>query len=281
MPELPEVETMRRGILAIEKGVIERAERTPCKKRPIHIVPRIDRLNRRVAGKRIESVDRLGKRVVLRLENDDRLIFEPRMTGLVLVGKPPGPEHLRFCLHLEECEFDRLLFWDRRGLGRIELLTAKQYESKLNDGSLGPDAIGVSLEQFRERFKKTRREIKVAMLDQSIVAGIGNLYASEILHLSGVHPQATCDRLKPKQWSRIYRNMIDVFTEAIKYEGSTLSDGTYRTALNDPGEYQNHHRVYDRENERCHKCKKTKIKRIVQAQRSTFFCAKCQKKTCV
>ena len=278
MPELPEVETMRRGILEIEGAVIERAERTPCKKRPINIVPRIDRLNRRVAGKRIKSVDRLGKRVVLRLENDDRLIFEPRMTGLVLIGNPPGDEHLRFCLFLEECSIDRLLFWDRRGLGQIHLLTSEQYDSKLNDGTLGPDAISVSLDQFRTRFGKTRREIKVAMLDQSIVAGIGNLYASEILHLSGVDPRAKCDRLKTKQWSRIYKNMIEVFKVAIKHEGSSLSDGTYRNALNDPGGYQNLHRVYDREDEPCPNCK-NKIRRIVQAQRSTFYCAKCQKKT--
>lgn len=89
MPELPEVETMRRGILGIVGATVVKAARTPCSKRPIVIKPRIDHLNKRLQGKTIASVDRLGKRVVIRLNSDDRLIFEPRMTGLVLIADPP------------------------------------------------------------------------------------------------------------------------------------------------------------------------------------------------
>ena len=279
MPELPEVETMRQGILAITGSVIAGAERTPCNKRPIAITPRIDRLNQRVVGQTIASVDRLGKRVVIKLQSGDRLVFEPRMTGLVLIGDPPGSEHLRFCLHLENGPIGQLLFWDRRGLGRIELFSGPEYESKLADGRLGPDAIAISMDEFRKRFKKTRREIKVALLDQSLIAGVGNLYASEILHLSGVHPQARCDRMSLQQWTTIYEAMREVLIRAIQYEGSTLADGTYRNAQNNPGGYQNHHRVYDREGKPCPNCRQSRIKRIVQAQRSTFFCSKCQRKT--
>ncbi|MDG1874644.1 MAG: DNA-formamidopyrimidine glycosylase family protein, partial [Mariniblastus sp.] len=240
--------------------------------------PRIDRLNKRIEGKTITSVDRLGKRVVLRFETDDRLIFEPRMTGLVLIAQPPTKEHLRFSLQLKKCPVKKLLFWDRRGLGNVTLLSPQQYETKLTDGKLGPDALKVSFEDFPGRFNKSRREIKVALLDQSAVLGIGNLYASEILHLAGVHPQTRCDRISKKRWNLIYNFMLEVLEKAIEYEGSTLSDGTYRNALNDQGGYQNEHRVYDQEGTTCPSCNQTKIARIVQSQRATFFCKKCQTK---
>ena len=278
MPELPEVETMRRGVLAIVGATIVNAERTPCSKRPIVIKPRIDRLNKRVQGKTITSVDRLGKRVVIRLNSDDRLIFEPRMTGLVLIADPPTQEHLRFCLQLKKCPIKKVLFWDRRGLGNVTLLSSDEYKIKLTDGKLGPDALAISSAEFPKRFKGTQREIKVAMLDQKIVLGIGNLYAAEILHLAGVHPQTRCDQITGKRWQLIYQRMIEVFELAIEYEGSTLSDGTYRNAINGEGSFQNEHRVYDREGQACPKCKNAKIIRIVQAQRATFFCKSCQTK---
>jgi len=278
MPELPEVETMRRGVLEIVGAKITKAARMPCPKRPIVISPRIDRLNKRVAGKTIKSVDRLGKRVVIRIDTDDRLIFEPRMTGLVLIADPPTQEHLRFCLELKKSPIKKLLFWDRRGLGNVTLLSAAEYETKLTDGKLGPDALDISFEEFPGRFNQSKREIKVAMLDQKAVLGIGNLYASEILHLAGVHPQTRCDLISQKRWRLIYDYMIQVFELAIQYEGSTLSDGTYRNVLNDSGSYQNEHRVYDREGESCEKCKTSKIIRIVQSQRATFYCKKCQTK---
>jgi formamidopyrimidine-DNA glycosylase len=278
MPELPEVETMRRGVLAIEGATIEVAQRTPCSKRPISIKPRIDHLNRRVAGTKIVSVDRLGKRVVLRLETGDRLIFEPRMTGLVLIGNPPGREHLRFSLALSDGPVQQLLFWDRRGLGRITLLTARQYQEKREDGSLGPDALEITLPQMVQRFQNSTTPVKVALLDQSRVAGVGNLYASEILHLAKVHPGKACNQVRKNQWQRIHQQMGEVLQLAIEHEGSTLSDGTYRNALNDPGSYQNQHCVYDREGQLCPTCLAAKIQRIVQAQRSTFYCKQCQKR---
>ena len=276
MPELPEVETMRRGVLAIIGAQVSKAERTACPKRPVTVSPRIDRLNKRVVGRRIASVDRLGKRVVVRLDSDDRLIFEPRMTGLVLITDPPTREHLRFCLHLKKCPVKKLLFWDRRGLGNVALLSAEQYQTKLTDGKLGPDALEISAEDFPGRFNHSKREIKVALLDQKALLGIGNLYASEILHLAGVHPQTRCDLITKKRWRLIYDYMREVLEVAIKYEGSTLSDGTYRNALNRDGTYQNEHRVYNRAGLTCPTCDNSKIVRIVQAQRATFFCKKCQ-----
>jgi len=278
MPELPEVETMRRGILHAVGATVIAAKKMPCSKRPISISPRIDHLNKRVAGKKIAGVDRLGKRVVIRFETEDRLIFEPRMTGLVLVDQAPSVEHLRFCLQLKNCRDKQILFWDRRGLGKVALLSDKQYQAKLTDGSLGPDALAISAEQMAECYQDSKREIKVALLDQSKVLGIGNLYASEILHLAGVHPQTRCDRISKARWQLIHQYMVEVLETAIKFEGSTLSDGTYRNALNAEGGYQNEHRVYDREGDTCRRCRENKIIRIVQSQRSTFFCRRCQTK---
>jgi formamidopyrimidine-DNA glycosylase len=278
MPELPEVETMRRGILPIVGATIVAAERTPCPKRPISIKPRIDRLSKRLAGKKIKAIERLGKRVVIRTRDDQRLLLEPRMTGLVLIDEPPTAKHLRFRLKLKGRKTKELLFWDQRGLGCVYLLSDQEYQDKVNDGSIGPDAIEISAEELRERMSKSRREIKVALLDQSMVAGVGNLYASELLFVAGIDPRLRCNRVTQAQWVRIHQAMVDILLEAIKSEGSTLSDGTYRNAVNDPGSYQNHHQVYDRAGANCPKCGDSKIIRIVQAQRSTFFCKRCQRK---
>ena len=139
--------------------------------------------------------------------------------------------------------------------------------------------IADSAELFREQLGGSRRAVKVALLDQRAVAGIGNLYASEILHLAEVHPGARCDHVTRAKWARIAESTREVLELAIRYEGSTLGDGTYRNALNQAGGYQNHHRVYDRAGEACPRCGGGRvIKRIVQAQRSTFFCAGCQRR---
>lgn len=144
---------------------------------------------------------------------------------------------------------------------------------------LGPDALGLTPKLLRERLGRSKRAIKVALLDQRAVAGIGNLYAAEILHVARVHPELSCARVTKGQWERIVEATLEVLNDAIRCEGSTLSDGTYRNALNDPGSYQSHHRVYDREGQSCPRCPGVvTIRRIVQAQRATFFCPKCQTK---
>lgn len=277
VPELPEVETMRRGVLPILGSHIESAERPPCKLRPILLRPRIDAFDRRVRGKQIVDVGRRGKRVMIELEDAQTIVIEPRMTGLVLLADPPGEEHLRLRLNLADGPRKQLLFWDRRGLGTVRLLRSSEI-AELVDSKLGVDALVITADQLRDRLGGSQRAVKVALLDQSAVAGIGNLYAAEILFLAGVDPRARCDRLTRPQWDRIQRATVLVLEEAIRHEGSTLSDGTYRNALNGEGRYQNHHRVYGRASSPCERCARGQIRRIVQAQRSTFFCPKCQRK---
>jgi formamidopyrimidine-DNA glycosylase len=142
---------------------------------------------------------------------------------------------------------------------------------------LGPDALSLSAAELRARLSHSRRAIKIALLDQRALAGVGNLYAAEILHLARVHPERACVALSKAEWARVHAAMQTVLNTAIEYEGSTLADGTYRNALNESGGYQNHHRVYARAGERCPSCGRAEIQRIVQAQRSTFFCPRCQR----
>ncbi|MFM7073279.1 MAG: bifunctional DNA-formamidopyrimidine glycosylase/DNA-(apurinic or apyrimidinic site) lyase [Planctomycetota bacterium] len=277
MPELPEVETMRRGILGAVGGVIEAATRCESPRRTIRFEPPWPALGQRLRGRVIRAVDRLGKRVVVRLDSGESLVFEPRMTGLVLVDEPPSLEHLRFEMRLANCDLVHVRYWDQRGLGSVSLLTAEELAARLGPLKLGPDALAIDAETLRERLRSSRRPIKVALLDQRSVAGVGNLYASEILHVAAIHPRRSATRLTRDDWRRLHAALRAVLEEAIRYEGSTLSDGTYRNALNQSGGYQNHHRVYDREGLPCPRCGVSVIQRIVQAQRSSFFCGVCQR----
>ncbi len=268
---------MRRGVEAIVGSRIDGVSAVRSSKRPILIEPAIAQFRRRAVGRRVAAVERLGKRVVVRLDNGSRIILEPRMTGLALLADPPTREHLRVRFALSGGPADELLFWDRRGLGSVRLLTPQRFAQLFELGQLGPDALELTADMLRERLAASRRAIKVALLDQRAVAGIGNLYASEILHLARINPATPCDRLRPAQWRRLHEAILEVLRAAIRHEGSTLSDGTYRNALNESGSYQNHHRAYDREGGLCPACRRTKIVRIVQAQRSTFYCPRCQK----
>ena len=279
MPELPEVETMVRGIRPHTEGrrIIE-VRKCPCTCRPIVVKPDVANLQARTAGTVIKSVFRFAKRVVMELDTGDHIAIEPRMTGLMLVTDPPSENHLRFEWRLREGrKQSSVWFWDRRGLGTVTIYTADEYHEALHGGRFGPDALAMQLDDWKALRERTSRPIKVALLDQRLVAGIGNLYASEILHLAKVSPLQSASTLSTTQLKRIATVTTDVLQTAIRYEGSTLGDGTYRNALNKDGGYQNQHRVYARADESCTTCTGGTIKRIVQAQRSTFYCPRCQR----
>jgi len=280
MPELPEVETMVRGIRpSVEGRTVVSVRACPCECRPLSIEPSLKEIDRRVRSQKIVSVRRRAKRVLMELGSGDTFVIEPRMTGLMLLDEPPSEAHLRVEWRLKGVrETTRLWFWDRRGLGTIRLLDPEQREEVLGPARLGPDALEISETEWRELCARTTSVIKVALLDQKKVSGIGNLYASEILHQSRIAPETRACDLKPVQIQRMAEATTEILNTAIRYEGSTLSDGTYRNALNKSGGYQNAHRVYDREGEQCLTCGRGTIVRIVQGQRSTFFCRVCQRK---
>ena len=269
---------MRRGVQAVVGCRVHAVRYPRCQRKPISIGPSRAEFARRVAGQRIREVGRRGKRVLLHLDSDDSVVVEPRMTGLLLLADPPNETHLRLELQLSSRSVPRLWYWDRRGLGNVRVLSDRELEEELGPDRLGPDALDISWTVLQQRLATSQREIKVALLDQKVLAGIGNLYASEMLHTAGIHPQIRCDNLTNARARGLHRSMRRILLKAIRYEGSTLGDGTYRNALNRDGSYQNCHRVYMKAGSVCTTCRRAKIRRVVQAQRSTFYCPRCQAK---
>ena len=270
---------MCRGIRPIVGTTIVGVHCLSSELKSIHVSPRLRTFRRHAVDTAIARVERIGKRVLVWLGGEEHaIVFEPRMTGLVLLADPPTEKHLRFRLDLGGSEHAHLWYWDRRGLGSVRLLCRTDVDERLASSRLGPDALTLDAERLRERLGHRQRPIKVALLDQTALAGIGNLYASEILHVAGIDPRVACQRLTSGQWQRLATSMRQVLEEAIRYEGSTLADGTYRTALSRAGRYQNRHRVYQRAGQLCLTCRRGTVQRIVQAQRATFYCSVCQKR---
>jgi formamidopyrimidine-DNA glycosylase len=277
MPELPEVETMCRGIAAVRGGRILGVQHPRSRLQSITIEPDFPVFRRRLLGRKILRIGRLGKRVLHHLDNRDTLVLEPRMSGLILLRHPPDRLHVRLIFRLSDCPAKEFLFWDQRGLGVVRLLSPEQFAAELGPHKIGPDALRISCRKLRDRLGSRRRPIKPALLDQQLLAGVGNLYASEILHRAKIHPSRSCDALTPGDWKKIHAAMRTVLQSAIRHQGSTLRDGTYRIARDNPGNFQTRLRVYQRTGETCLQCACAKIIRIMQAQRSTFFCPKCQR----
>jgi formamidopyrimidine-DNA glycosylase len=188
MPELPEVETMRRGVEPVVGAKITAFERLPSPRKPIALSPGVAAFRRRVEGARVARTARAGKRVVLWLDRGDAIIFEPRMTGLLLIDEPIDPLYARVRFKFRGGGAKELVYWDRRGLGNVRLLNEREFEQTFGLDALGPGALEMTSELYAERLGRSQRAVKTALLDQRAVAGIGNLYASEILHLAGVHP---------------------------------------------------------------------------------------------
>ncbi|MEM1304721.1 MAG: DNA-formamidopyrimidine glycosylase family protein, partial [Planctomycetota bacterium] len=155
MPELPEVETMRRGIAGVVGSRVASVEKVRCPRKPILFTPRSDSFRRRVAGRPITAVDRIGKRVLARLDSGDAIVFEPRMTGLVLTGASPDPVYLRVQIGLAGGDVDRLWYWDRRGLGNVRLLSPGEQRTVFGPDRLGPDGLVVTAADLRDRLRQS------------------------------------------------------------------------------------------------------------------------------
>jgi formamidopyrimidine-DNA glycosylase len=279
MPELPEVETMRRGLFPAIGGTICRVEFPESRYRPIVMSPAPSLWASSLSGRSILGIDRIAKRVLIRLDGDSQIVLQPKMAGLTLIADPPTLEHIRLVIHLENAHCERILYWDRRGLGTAHIWSADQCDRFLGPTVLGTDALSIDAKEFHQRYGKLKRPVKPALLDQRLVAGVGNLYASEILHRAAIDPRTLCLRISKPKWYRIHQIMQQVLLEAIDNEGSTLADGTYRNAINGEGGFQHFHLVYARDGQICTSCRSGTIRRIVQSQRSTFFCSECQKRT--
>jgi len=272
MPELPEVETVARSLRAQLVGrrfgePVVRWKRTLGGLTPAQFA-------RGITGARIEGIDRRAKWIVLTLDRGGAVYVHLRMTGRLQVdarSEPPGAwERLRIGL-----DDGRVLrFIDPRKFGRVRY--SPRAEPIL--GELGPEPLGPDFtpQWFAEALRGRRRILKPLLLDQTFVAGLGNIYVDESLHRAGLHPLAKSERVRAPKARLLHAAIREVLEAAIEREGSSF-DTFYRTPEGKPGSYQHLFRVYGREGERCLRCG-SKIRRLIVGQRSSFFCPKCQPK---
>ncbi len=274
MPELPEVETVKRSL---EKKIVG------CKFSGLKVfMPKIvkageaDEVAKAIAGQKIVRMGRRGKYLLVYLENNLVLVIHLRMTGQ-LVCTPREQElarHTHVVFNLDNGS--ELRFVDQRQFGRIYLLQANALDvlSGLKNMGLEPFDPAFTKEYFKKQLRNRRTKIKPLLLDQSFVAGIGNIYADEALHRALIHPERPAYSLHTREASRLYQAIKEVLEEGIANRGTSIKD--YVDGEGQAGENQYQLRVYGRENQPCGKCKKT-IRRIKVGGRSSYFCAKCQK----
>ncbi|PIU62535.1 MAG: formamidopyrimidine-DNA glycosylase [Armatimonadetes bacterium CG07_land_8_20_14_0_80_59_28] len=273
LPELPEVETIRSGLeVSVMGGQVRSVE-------VIHTGSikevTIARFRRTLAGATLSSFDRRGKFLIISLDVSDALIVDFRMTGQLIHEGDQGvlPPHTHVVFRM--VGGTRLRFTDTRKFGSIRLVRADQVCNHPALSKLGVDAMGDDLTtgHLANLTAASKRPIKQLLMDQRRIAGIGNIYASEILFHAGIHPQTEASSLKPEA-IRILRSSIrHILRVAIRRCGTTMRD--FRTASGGYGNYQNEFRVYARENRPCRRCA-TPVVRIRQHGRSTFFCPQCQ-----
>ena len=282
MPELPEVETVRRGIerRAVNR-VIERVE--VIRERTVRRQGReavIDGLS----GARITAARRRGKYLLCDLDTGGILMMHLRMSGRVLVVAQgtPRPPHTHVVMHLSPDEQNlrhEMWFVDPRTFGEVVVFDAAD-ESRVAPelARLGPDPIVDGLDEatLAEILRGRRGNLKAFLLDQRRIAGIGNIYADEILHRARLRHDRLPTRLDASARKRLLASIHHVLNDAVEKGGSTLDDTQYVGVDGDEGWFQTQHRVYDRAGEKCITCRKARITRRVVAGRSTCFCPRCQ-----
>ncbi|MEI7770473.1 MAG: bifunctional DNA-formamidopyrimidine glycosylase/DNA-(apurinic or apyrimidinic site) lyase [Chloroflexales bacterium] len=273
MPELPEVEVAARSlaaqvagqrIAALEKLDWERMVETPD-------LPDFRAL---IVGREILAVGRRAKWLLVTLDADWTLAVHLRMSGSLIVCGPEAlaDTHTHLVLALDDGR--RIFFTDQRKFGRVRLLDAVGLH--LLDAAHGPEPLGeaFSAEALGRILAGRRTKLKPLLLDQTAIAGIGNIYASEALWIARLHPQIAATAAPAAQVPALHAAIRQVLEEAISNQGSSLRN--YRNGYGERGQNQDHFRVYDRAGEPCERCGEL-IARVVIAQRSTFYCPSCQR----
>src|SRR6266576_3460216 len=281
MPERPEVETVARGLRQAILG--RRILSVTLGKTDFIDDPAA--LEQNLPGRQIETVERYGKFMLLRLSavsgenrvaaNGDAapasLLVHLGMTGQI-APRPAGQpleKHTHVCLLLDDGR--ELRYTDARRFGRIAYLTKELLAEELS--GFGADPLEVSKEEFADRICGRRARIKALLLDQSALRGVGNIYADESLWKAKIHPARLGANLSRKQTETLRHVLQNILRKAIVLRGSSISD--FLDAEGKPGEYQRRHRAYGREGKACHRCK-TVIRRGIVAGRSSYFWPKCQ-----
>ncbi len=283
MPELPEVETVRRGLVPVMEGrIIARAD----VRRPDLRWPFPNGMAERLSGQRVAALRRRSKYILADLNSDETLIIHLGMSGRILIsgeciggfhhGHPAPEKHDHVIFDIDGGA--RVIFNDARRFGAMDLMPtdAVQIHWLLKD--LGPEPLG---NEFSESYLASvlggrRVPMKAALLDQKVVAGLGNIYVCEALHRARISPRRQAGNLSSAQIARLVPTIRNVLQDAIYAGGSSLRD--YRQTDGELGYFQHSFRVYDRAGQPCQTsdCKGI-IKRIVQSGRSTYYCPRCQR----
>lgn len=274
MPELPEAEVAARQLRERVVGALV----TGC------WVGREDIVREGLSsvewfrGARITAVERRGKSVIIsfhRVEQTRFLAAELGMTGLLLFRRAPTkyPQHTHFILHLEGGGEPEIRYWNPRRFGRLSLLDQAgldQYTSR----RFGPDPLLMSRKQFAELLSSTRSKLKPLLMHQQTIAGIGNIYANEMLFRARLHPDQAANQMREKAVMRLYETMGAVLREAISLGGSSVRD--YFAPDGTEGQYKRRHMVYAKSGEPCPNLCGAVIKRS-DGERSSFYCPRCQR----
>jgi formamidopyrimidine-DNA glycosylase len=274
MPELPEVETIARGLRAAVVG--RRIVGVTFGKTDFMDDPAA--IERNVPGRRIEAVERYGKFMVLRLSETNGhgsaagLLVHLGMTGRLRSAASERPQekhtHVRFRLD----DGRELRYTDARRFGRMAFFPAAALAEELSP--LGADPLEVTVEDFCGRLRLRRARIKTLLLDQHVLRGVGNIYADESLWRAKIHPARLGARLSRAQAAELHRALQKILRRAIALRGSSISD--FVGADGRPGDYQRRHRAYGREGKPCARCG-TRIRRMLVAGRGSYFCPRCQR----
>lgn len=273
MPELPEVETVVRALRARLVGRML-GRLTVWQVRVLETEEA--RFRQKTVGAFVSSVRRRGKWILLDLDNDRTILAHLRMTGRLTVLDRPAPrerhDHLEWLL---DSGPGSLRFNDQRRFGRFLLLPTADIEPYLAERGFGPEPLEVDAAEFHRRLGRGMRSIKAALLDQSVVAGIGNIYADETLYRAKIDPRVPTARLGPVRRERIYAAMKAVLTRAIAARGTSLRN--YQTPDGSRGGFQSELMVFRRTGAPCPACGHP-VRRIRLAGRSTHFCPQCQRR---
>lgn len=270
MPELPEVETIVRSL---RNDVIGRSIVDINNYWPRHIsMPPFEELRRRITGTTIDELNRRGKYLVFGLDSGESLIIHLKMTGQLLLEQSgtATPEHVHTVILLSgDLE---IRFRDVRKFGRVYLTP----DSSEILGKLGPEPLSTSFtsELLHSMLQNRRRVLKPLMLDQSFIAGIGNIYADESLHLAEIEPHRISNTLTREESRVLHTSIRHILERAIENGGATISD--YRQPDGSTGEMQRSFSVYGRSGEVCYRCTGV-IERTILGGRSTYYCRSCQR----
>uniref|UniRef100_UPI0035B289D6 bifunctional DNA-formamidopyrimidine glycosylase/DNA-(apurinic or apyrimidinic site) lyase n=1 Tax=Paenirhodobacter enshiensis TaxID=1105367 RepID=UPI0035B289D6 len=280
MPELPEVETVRRGLVPAMEG---RRIAHVTLNRPDLRWPLPENMAARLEGARVERLRRRSKYILADLDTGESLLIHLGMSGRMLVSgimlgdyhfEHPAPEkHDHVVLDMEGGA--RVTFNDARRFGAMDLVRTDREAAHWLLAGLGPEPLGNDFSEayLIARLHERKSPVKTVLLDQHVVAGLGNIYVNEVLFRAGIDPRRQAARIAAKRIGQIVPLVREVLSEAIEAGGSSLRD--HRQASGKLGYFQHTFRVYDREDEPCPVCG-TPIRRIVQSGRSSFFCPSCQ-----